>query len=108
MKFNMKGAAPWREIAIASLGMQAINTTYTMVKLKRANKTAEQNAHLVAEVLTVTQNCAEACSDIADNHELEPEEAVRMIGSEFNFMMQAVGERLETARNLNGEVDVDA
>lgn len=108
MKFNMSKGMPWREIAIGSLGMQAINTAYAVVKLRQANKVAEKNAHLVAEVLTVTQNCAEACSDIVDNDELEPEEVVRQIGHEFNFMMQAVGERLETAKTLNGEVDVDA
>jgi hypothetical protein len=107
MKFNPK-MVPWREVALVSVGMQAVSTTVAVIKLRHANKTAEKNAHLVAEVLMVTQTCAEACSDIADNHELEPEEAVRMIGNEFNFMMQAVGERLETARNLNGEVDVDA
>lgn len=106
MKTNIK-VIPWREIAIASLGMQVINTTYAVVKLKQASRVAEKNAHLVAEVLTVTQTCAEACSDIADNNELSPDEAVRRIGSEFNFMMQAVGERLEFAQALNGEVDTD-
>lgn len=108
MKRINLNVVPWREVALGSVAMQAVSTTVAVIKLKRANKTAEKNAHLVTEVLMVTQHCAEACSDIADNHELEPEEAVRMIGSEFNFMMQAVGERLETARNLNGEVDVDA
>lgn len=98
---------PWREVAIASLSMQAVNTVYAVVKLKQASRVANKNAHLVAEVLTVTQNCAEACSDIADDTELSPDEAVRRIGSEFNFMMQAVGERLEFAQALNGDVDVD-
>lgn len=108
MKFKTNTVMPWREVAIASLGMQAINTVYAVVKLKQASRVANKNAHLVAEVLTVTQNCAEACSDIADNEDLSPDEAVRRIGSEFNFMMQAVGERLEFAKVLNGEVDVDA
>jgi hypothetical protein len=103
MKSNVK-VIPWREVAIASLGMQAINTVYAVVKLKQARDVATQNAHLVAEVLTVTQNCVEACSDIVEDEDLVPEEVVRRIGSEFNFMMQAVGERFETARELNGEV----
>lgn len=108
MKKPNMNAMPWREVALVSLAMQAVNTTYAVVKLKRANKVAEQNAHLVAEVLTVTQTCAEACSDIVDNKELAPEEVVRQIGHEFNFMMQAVGERLETSKVLNGDVDVQA
>lgn len=108
MKLNINKAVPWREVALASLAMQAVNTTVTVVKLRRAARIADQNAHLVAEVLTVTQNCAEACSDIVDNEKLAPEEVVRQIGQEFNFMMQAVGERLETAKQLNGDVDVQA
>jgi hypothetical protein len=108
MKRINLNVVPWREVALGSVAMQAVSTTVAVIKLRQANKVAEKNAHLVAEVLTVTQNCAEACSDIVDDPDLVPEEVVRRIGSEFNFMMQAVGERLETARELNGDIDVDA
>jgi len=103
MKLN---SIPWREIALASLATQTVTTVAAMAKLYRSNVVATQNAHLVAEVLTVTQQCAEACSDIADDTELAPEEAVRQIGQQFNFMMQVVGERLETSKNLNGDANV--